>query len=87
MRRRLALSIRRVVLDITSDRMEESREFYVGFLGSELGSCPYICVEGLRKESKRGKLLEKQTHAASPGREVRSSPHGRLWRFSPTDAR
>jgi hypothetical protein len=36
MRRRLALSIRRVVLDITSDRMEESREFYVGFLGSEL---------------------------------------------------
>jgi hypothetical protein len=50
-------------------------------------SCPYICVEGLRKESKRGKLLEKQTHAASPGREVRSSPHGRLWRFSPTDAR
>ncbi len=35
-RRRLAVSIRRVVPDITSDRMEESREFYVGFLGFEM---------------------------------------------------
>ncbi len=30
------MSIRRVVPDITSDRMEESREFYVGFLGFEM---------------------------------------------------
>jgi catechol 2,3-dioxygenase-like lactoylglutathione lyase family enzyme len=30
------VSIRRVVPDITSDRMDESREFYVGFLGFEM---------------------------------------------------
>jgi catechol 2,3-dioxygenase-like lactoylglutathione lyase family enzyme len=36
MQRRLAVSIRRVVPDITSDRMDESREFYVGFLGFEM---------------------------------------------------
>jgi len=30
------VSIRRVVTDITSDRMDESREFYVGFLGFEM---------------------------------------------------
>jgi catechol 2,3-dioxygenase-like lactoylglutathione lyase family enzyme len=31
-----AMSIRRIVPDIASDRMDESREFYVGFLGLEM---------------------------------------------------
>jgi catechol 2,3-dioxygenase-like lactoylglutathione lyase family enzyme len=35
-RRELAVSIRRIVPDITSDRIDESREFYVGFLGLEM---------------------------------------------------
>jgi catechol 2,3-dioxygenase-like lactoylglutathione lyase family enzyme len=35
-RRRLAVSIRRIVPDITSNRMDESREFYVAFLGLEM---------------------------------------------------
>ena len=30
------MSIRRVVPDITSDRMDESREFYAGFLGFDV---------------------------------------------------
>ncbi len=31
------MKIRRVVPDITSDRMEECREFYAGFLGFDVG--------------------------------------------------
>lgn len=31
------MNIRRVVPDITSDRIDASREFYVGFLGFEVG--------------------------------------------------
>ena len=31
------MNIRRVVPDITSDRIDESRDFYVGFLGFQVG--------------------------------------------------
>jgi hypothetical protein len=42
------------------------------------GSCPYLCGEGLRRERKRGKLLETlSTKKTSPAREARSFPHGR----------
>jgi hypothetical protein len=45
-------------------------------------SCPYLCVEGLRRERKRGKLLETfSTQMTSPAREARSFPHGRECRL------
>jgi hypothetical protein len=33
---RIAMNIRRVVPDINSDRIEESRDFYAGFLGFQI---------------------------------------------------
>jgi hypothetical protein len=46
------------------------------------GSCPYICVEELRRERKRGKLLETSVaEETSPAREARSFPHGRECRL------
>jgi len=36
MRRRVALSIRRVVPDLATDRMDESREFYIQVFGFEV---------------------------------------------------
>jgi catechol 2,3-dioxygenase-like lactoylglutathione lyase family enzyme len=34
--RDLVMSVRRIVPDITSDRMDETRDFYAGFLGLEM---------------------------------------------------
>jgi hypothetical protein len=50
------------------------------WIGPMMRSCAYLCVEGLRRKTKRGKLLERLS-TASPAREARSFPHGRECRL------
>jgi hypothetical protein len=65
------MSIRRVVPDITSDRLDESRDFYTAFLGFEVAMDMGWIVTSRRRTRLPRSVLSKR---ARPRPDIRALP-------------